>query len=97
MISTFQCLGGDNRLRVLDYDETKTNVRYKAVINDAQLSVLHLQRVDTEDTHPDVSQLSLCPGVLESEVLPLLSQSLSNTLACSMFLIEKMEDQFLYR
>ena len=97
MISTFQCRESNQQLTVLDYNEGKTNGRYRAVINDAQLAVLHLQRVDTEDTLPDVSQLYLCPGVLESEVLPLLSQSLSNPLACSMFLIEKVEDQFMYR
>ena len=82
---------GDQKLSVQDYDESKTNVRYKAVINDAQLAVLHLQTVDTEDT-PDISHLSLCPGVLESEVLHLLSQSpVSNTLVCVMFLIEKLQ------
>ena len=97
MISTFQCCESDHRLTILDYEETKTNGRYRAVINDVQLAVLHLQSVDTEDNQPDVSQLFLCPGVLESEILPLLSQSLSNPLACSLFLIEKVEDQFMYR
>ena len=47
-----------------NYDLRKTNARYKAVINNAQLAVLHLQTVSTEDTS-DVSQLSLCPGILE--------------------------------
>ena len=82
---------GDHKLSILDFDASRTNVRYKAVIDDDQLVVLHLQTVDTEDT-PDVSQLSLCPGVLESEVLHLLSQSpVSNTLVCVMFLIEKLQ------
>merc|ERR1712020_759380 len=97
MISTFQCEVTGERLRILGYDESRTNVRYKTVINDAQLAVLHLQTVDTEDT-PDVSQLSLCPGVLESEILPLLSQSqVSTTTLCAMFLIEKLETGFVYR
>ena len=97
MITTFH--GGETglKLSIENYDLRKTNVTYKAVINDAQLAVLHLQSVDTEDSQSDVSQLSLCPGVLETEVLPLLSQSLSNLLACSLFLIEKVEDQFVYR
>ena len=90
---------GDQKLSILDYDESRTNnVRYKAVISDDQLAVLHLQSVDTEDTHQDVSQLSLCPGVLESEVLNLLSQSpVSSSLACSLFIIEKVEDRFMFR
>ena len=97
MISTFTSTLDHQRLSIQDYDVTKTNVRYKAVINDAQLAVLHLQTVDTEDT-ADVSQLSLCPGVLESEILPLLSQSqVSTTTACAMFLIEKLEEQIVYR
>ena len=73
MIDTFYHGETGQRLSILDYDEGRTNVRYKAVINDAQLSVLHLQSVDTEDTQPDVSQLSLCPGVLETEVLQTVS------------------------
>ena len=92
MITTFQGENKDLKLRIEDYDFSKSNVRYKAVINDDQLAVLHLQTVDTELTHQDVSQLSLCPGVLESEVLHLLSQSpVSNTLVCVMFLIEKLQ------
>ena len=94
MTDTFYHGETGQALRILGYDETKinNNVRYKAVINDDQLAVLHLQTVDTELTHQDVSQLSLCPGVLESEVLHLLSQSpVSNTLACVMFLIEKLQ------
>ena len=90
---------GDQKLSILDYDESRTNnVRYKAVISDDQVAVLHLQSVDTKDTHHDVSQLSLCPGVLESEVLPLLSQSpVSNSLVCVMFLIEQLQAGVVYR
>ena len=64
MISTFRCYVTDQRLTILDYDETKTSARYRAVINEDKIAVLHLQTVDTEDT-PDVSQLSLCQGILE--------------------------------
>ena len=75
MITTFHSEEKSLKFSIENYDLRKTNARYKAVINDAQLAVLHLQSIDTEDTQPDVSQLSLCPGVLESEVLPLLFQS----------------------
>ena len=96
MISTFQCGVSDQKLGILDYDETKTSGRYRAVINQDQLAVLHLQRVEIHNTL-DVSQLYLCSGALESEVLPLLSRSFSNSLACSLFLIEKVEERFIYR
>ena len=90
MISPFKSLFDHQRLSILDYDVTKTNVRYKAVINEDQVAVLHLQTVDTEDSS-DVSQLSLCPGVPESEV-PF--QSCSDS---SRFLIEKVEAEIVYR
>ena len=32
---------------ILKYDETKSSARYKAVMNDGQLVVAHLQNVDT--------------------------------------------------
>ena len=90
MVSFFQCEGTGQRLSILDYDDSRTNnVRYRAVINDDQVAVLHLQSVDTEDTH-DVSQLSLCPGVLESYMV------FSSTSITSM-LIEKAEDEIVYR
>ena len=65
------------------------------MINDDQVAVLQLQSVDTRDC--PVAQLSLCPGVLETEVLGVLSQSFTNNLACAMFLIEKSEDEIVYR
>ena len=92
MMTTFTSALDDQRLSILDYDETKTNVRYKAVINEDQAAVLHLQTVDiaTENTH-DLSQLSLCPGVLESQI-PFESCS-----DCTRFLIEKAEDEIVCR
>ena len=73
---------------ILDYDITKSSARYRAVINDDQVVVVHLQRVDTKDT--PVSQLSLCPGVPETDVV-FSSSSIDK------FLIEKVEDKIVYR
>ena len=89
MISEFSCSVTDQRLGILDYDEKKTNARYRAVINEDKIAVLHLQTVDTKHS-PDVSQLSLCPGVMESDVV-LPSSSITK------FLIEKVEDEIVYR
>ena len=90
MITSFHSGETGIKLSIENYDLRKTNVRYKAVINEDQLAVLHLQTVDTEDSS-DVSQLSLCPGVPESEV-PF--QSCSDS---SRFLIEKVEAEIVYR
>ena len=69
MLTTFHEGETGTKFSIENYDWRKTNARYKTVINNAQLAVLHLQTVSTKDTS-DVSQLSLCPGVLESAVLP---------------------------
>ena len=90
MITSFHSGETGIKLSIENYDLRKTNVRYKAVINEDQVAVLHLQTVDTEDSS-DVSQLSLCPGVPESEV-PF--QSCSDS---SRFLIEKVEAEIVYR
>ena len=94
MISTFRCYVTHQRLTILDYDLTQNNGRYKAVVNEDKVAVLHLQTVDTQDT--PISQLSLCPGVEESEVLQLLSTSIeTNNLV--QFFIEKIGDDIVYR
>ena len=93
MTASFRCFVTDQRLTILDYDETKTNGRYRAVINEDKIAVLQLQSVYTEET---VSKLSLCSGVLESNVLQLLSSS-STTNYLVKFLIEKVNDDIVYR
>ena len=78
----------------MDYDETKTNARYRAVINEDKIAVLQLQTVDTEDT--PVSQLSLCSGIMESDVLQFLSSSSTTNYLVQLF-IEKVNDDIVYR
>ena len=78
----------------MDYDETRTNGRYRAVINEDKIAVLQLQSIDTEDT--SVSKLSLCPGVLESNVLQLLSTTNSTDYLVQVF-IEKVDEDIVYR
>ena len=74
---------------ILKYDETKSSARYKAVMKDGQLVVAHLQTVDSLLDAP-LSQLSLCPGVPESEVV-------FSSVSITKFLIEKIEDEIVYR
>ena len=94
MTASFRCYVTDQRLSILEYDETRTNGRYRAVINEDKIAVLHLQSVDIKDT--SVSQLSLCSGILESNVLQLLSKS-NSTDYLVQFFIEKIDHDIVYR
>ena len=94
MTASFRCCVTDQRLTILDYDENKTNGRYRAVINEDKIAVLHLQSVDTEDT--PVSQLSLCSGVMESNFLQLLTNSNIENYLVHLF-IEKVDEEIVYR
>ena len=49
MMSRFISRESGQKLFILDYDERKTNVRYKTVINDNKLAVLHQHDVAIED------------------------------------------------
>ena len=93
MISTFRCVEKGQRLSILDYDENRTNnVRYKAVINKGQVAVLQLQAVDVDvktKLTPDVSELSLCPGVIEADFF--------SSAALEKLLIEKSGDEIVFR
>ena len=97
MTASFRCYVTNQRLSVLDYDEKKTNGRYRAVINEDKVAVIqlhHLQTVEAEDK--SVSQLSLCSGVLESNLQKLLSKSTSTEYLDQLF-IEKIDDDIVYR
>ena len=94
MATSFRCFVTDQRLTILDYDETKSNGRFRAVINEDKIAVLQLQSVDTENT--SASKMSLCSGVLESNALQLLSSS-STINYLVQFLIEKVNDDIVYR
>ena len=88
MITSFHSGETGIKLSIENYDLRKTNVRYKAVINEDQLAVLHLQTVDTEDSS-DVSQLFLCPGVPEADLF--------GSPAMEKLLIEKSGDEIVFR
>ena len=91
MISRFYCGEIDQKLSVLDYDGSRTSGRWRAMVNDDQVTVLHLQSVAVRDT--PVSHLSLCPGVTETDVLGIFSQTITDNLV----LIEKEEEDIVYR
>ena len=91
MISRFYCGEIDQKLSVLDYDGSRTSGRWRAMVNDDQVTVLHLQSVAVRDT--PVSHLSLCPGVTETDVHGIFSQTITDNLV----LIEKEGEDIVYR
>ena len=93
-------------LQIMDYHQNH-NTKFKAVRNCVSTSnqeafVLNFQ-VIKKDLIPEEDLLSkfhdfhLCPGILESEILPLMSNFVNANLACVMFFIEKICDQVFYR
>ena len=75
-------------LSILDYDVSKSSARYRGLVNDDQVVVVHLQSVDTKDS--PLSQLSLCPGVPETDVV-------FSSPSVTKFFIEKVEDEIICR
>ena len=94
MTASFRCCITNQRLSILDYDEKKTNGRFRALVNEDKMAVIQLQAVETADT--PLSQLSLCPGILESSIPQLLSSSPS-TNYLTRFCIEKLDEDIVYR
>ena len=94
MISTFCCEETGQRLSILEYDDSRNNGRYRAVINEDKVAVIQLHTVETVDT--SVVKLSLCSGLPESNVLQLLASS-SARHYMTQFFIEKVDDDIVYR
>ena len=94
MTTSFRCCITNQRLSILDYDETRNNGRFRALVNEDKVAVIQLHTVEIQDT--PLSQLSLCPGLLESEVLQVLSQSNNRDILVQL-LIEKVDDKIIYR
>jgi len=108
MISKFECVGQNEALHVIDYHETH-NTKFKALRNWSsedetveETLVVNFQTI-RKDLFPNGDLLSkldefhLCPGILESEILPLMSNFVNANLACVMFFIERISDQIFYR
>ena len=94
MMASFRCYVTDQRLSILEYDDSRNNGRYMAVINEDKVAVIQLQTVETADT--SVAKLSLCVGLPESNVLQLLSTSSTKHFLVQ-FYIEKVDDDIVYR
>ena len=77
-----------------DIDERS---RFVAKVNNNKLVVMHVTCVD-DSLGDNLEMMTLCSGSLETEILPLLTSSVTSaTEACVMFYIDKIGHQVMYR
>merc|ERR1719450_1854904 len=73
-----------------------STVRCPALINDTRLVVMQMSSVDSS-VGDNLDMMTLCTGSLETEILPLLTSNVMATEVCTMFYIEKIGQQIVYR
>ena len=100
----FVCLqNSDLKMKMIDYQppEEAETVIYPVKINKNQLVMMQMTSVDDDDSlGDDLEMMTPCFGSLETEILPLLTSSVSVTSpteACVMFYIDKIGQQVMYR
>ena len=87
------------QIQVVDYKppEKDERSRFAAKVNNNQLVVMQMNSVDDSLGH-DLEMMTLCSGILETEILPLLTSSFTSaTEACVMFYIDRIGHQVMYR
>ena len=105
MISTFECVGNNEAIHIIDYQEAP-NIKFKAVkkyasaIQDpviVNFQTISKDLVANDDLISKLHEFHLCPGILESEILPFMSNFVNANLSCVMFFIEKINEEVFYR
>ena len=84
---------------MVDYKppEKDERSRFAAKVNNNQLVVMQMNSVD-DSLSDDLDMMTLCSGYLETEILPILTSSITSaTEACVMFYIDKIGHQVMYR
>ena len=99
MLSRFICHESRTQINILDYEppDVGTNKKYPALISGNKLVVVQMSGVEDIQNN-DLNMVTICPGLMETEILPLLSQTemkISNFL--SMFYIENVKHNVVYR
>ena len=98
MMSKFICQENSSCLKIFNFVPPQSNVSVTlpAMINDTQFVVMQMSSVDSS-VGDDLDMMTLCSGSLETEILPLLTSNVFDTEVCSMFYIEKIGQQIVYR
>ena len=100
MLSKFTSHEDNTQIDILDYEppDVGTNRRYPALISGNQVVVVQMSGVEDMGESKNLSMVTLCSGVLETEILPLLSQTeMSTSDICSMLYIENVNHNVVYR
>ena len=87
------------QIEVVDYKspDIDERSRFAAKVNSNQVIVMQMTSVD-DSLGDDLEMMILCSGSLETQILPLLTSSVTSaTEACVMFYIEKIGNQVVYR
>ena len=87
------------QIQVVDYKppDKDERSRFVAKVNNNQLVVMKMTCVD-DSLSDDLDMMTLCSGYLETEILPILTSSITSaTEACVMFYIDKIGQQVMYR
>ena len=96
----FVCLqNSDWKMKMIDYQppEEAETVIYPVKINKNQLVMMQMTSVD-DSLGDNLEMMTMCSGYLETEILPLLTSSVTSaTEACVMFYIDKIGQQVMYR
>ena len=96
----FVCLqNSDLKMKMIDYQppEEAETVIYPVKINKNQLVMMQMTSFD-DSLGDDLEMMTPCFGSLETEILPLLTSSVTSaTEACVMFYIDKIGHQIMYR
>ena len=101
MLTKFMCQDDYlQKLEILDFDppEAGDDGRYPAMINNSQLVLIRMTDVGSNVQCDDLSLLSICQGLLETEVLPSLSTLQIKTEEINaLVFIEKLNQNVIYR
>ena len=99
MLSRFICHENRTQINILDYEppDVGTNKKYPALISGNKLVVVQMSGVEDIQNN-DLNMVTICPGLLETEILPLLSQTeMTTSNFLSMFYIENVKHNVVYR
>ena len=98
MLTKFTNNQTEQHIEICDFDPPGPgdDRRYPAMINDDQFVVLKMTDVGNYLQSEDLSDIHLCEGLLETEVLPRLSGQISSEIS-SLIYIEKLNQHVVYR
>ena len=89
----------EQHIEIFDFDPPGPGEdrRYPAMINDDQFVVLKMTDVGDNIQSEDFSEMSICEGLMEMEVLPMLTSIQIKSEVISLVFIEKLNRNVIYR